>query len=226
MYKRHLTAQRKFRRADEFLMTNTVEGTQVKLQELQQVVRELSANGEEMDASTRLMRGEVGRQRGLRNVLWTRHMVPVARIARRVFGDPGMDQKFALPPKRADNEALLVAARGMLQAAEAHADVFVHQAGLPAEFTHQFRSAIDDLAAALNIRVEAQRRRKTSLEALQKLVKTGNAAVDVLDAIVSPRLDSKPDLLATWKSVKRPIEVGGNPGLTAVPDITPSVKAA
>ena len=190
------------------------------------MVSALTANGEELDASTRVWHGEVGRQRALRNALWNRHMRPTARIARRVFGIPGMDQKFALPPKRADNEALLAAARGMLQAAEAHADAFVQQAGLPAEFTVQFRSAIDKLAGVLGVRVEAQRRRKASLEALQKLVKQGTAAVEVLDAIVSPRLDSKPDLLATWKSVKRPIELGGNPGVTAVPDITPSVKAA
>lgn len=226
MYKRHLTAERKCRRVDDFLTANPVEGTQVKLQELQQVTHGMAMNGEEMDASTRVLRGEVGRQRSLRNALWNRHMIPTARIARKTLGAAGLDQKFTLPPKRADNQALLAAARGMLQATEAHAAVFVQQAGLPAEFTQQFRSAIDDLAGVLNVRVEAQRRRKGSLEALQKLVKTGNAIIEVLDAIVSPRLDSKPDLLATWKSVKRPIELGGSPGLSAVPDITPAVKAA
>ena len=53
MYKRDLSALRRFRRVHEFLTTNVVDGTQVKLQVLDQVVREMSQNGEEQDASTR-----------------------------------------------------------------------------------------------------------------------------------------------------------------------------
>jgi len=226
MYKRVLTALRRFRRVNEFLTANAVEGTQVKLQVLDEVVRELSANAEEQDASKRLTRGEVARQRALRDALWNRHMVPISRIAKRAFGIPGMDQKFTLLPKRADNDGLLAAARGMAQAAEAHAEVFVQQEGLPADFVVRFRSAIDDLSGMLGVRVEGQRRKKTSRETLQKLVKRGVATVDVLDAIVTPQLESKPELLATWKTVKRPVEPGGNLGGAVEPDITPSVKAA
>lgn len=226
MYKRVLTALRRFRRVNEFLTANPVDGTQVKLQLLDQVVRELSANAEEQDASKRLTRGEVARQRALREALWNRHMVPISRIARRAFGIPGMDQKFTLPPKRADNDGLLAAARGMAQAAEAHSEVFVQQEGLPADFVGRFRSAIDELAGALGVRVEGQRRKKTSRETLRKLVKQGVATVDVLDAIVTPGLESMPALLATWKTVKRPVEPGGSLGAGAEPDITPIVKAA
>lgn len=226
MYKKVMTALRRFRRVNEFLTKHVVDGTQVKLQVLDQVVRELSENAVEQDASKRLTHGEVGRQSALRNAVWNRHMVPISRIAKRAFGIPGMDQKFALPPKRADNDGLLTAARGMLQAAEAHADVFVQQEGLPADFVERFRSATDELANALGVRIEGQRRKKTSREALQKLVKRGVATVDVLDAIVTPQLESKPELLATWKTVKRPVEPGGNLGGAATPDITPVVKVA
>lgn len=226
MYKKYRSAQRRFIRVREFLVQHPVEGTQVKLQVLGDVVRDLAANGEEQDASTRLTRGETARQRSLRNALWNRHMVPLSRIAKRAFGIPGMDQKFTLPPKRADNEAILSAARGMLQAAEAHAEVFVQQEGLPADSFQAFRTAIDNLAAMLIVRVEGQRRKKTSGEAIEKLVKRGVATVDVLDAIVTPGLESRPELLAAWKSVKRPIEPGGSPGVAAMPDITPVVKVA
>lgn len=227
MTKKHRSALRRFRRVQEFLTTNRVEGTTVKLQVLQQVVREMSDSGEEQDASTRLTRGETARQRALRNALWDRHMVPISRIARRAFGFPGMDVKFALPPKRADNEAILDAARGMAQAAEQHAEVFVTQEGLPSEFVQQFRSAIDALAGVLGVRVEGQRRGTTSREASEKLVKRGIAAVDVLDAIVKPRLEAQPELLAAWKSVKRPIEPGGGPSAgSGDPHITPVVKVA
>jgi hypothetical protein len=227
MYKKHLNSQRRFYRVREFLTTNPIEGTQVKLQLLDQVVRELSVCGAEQDHSKRLTRGEVARQRAERNALWSNHMVPIARIARRAFAGniPGMDQKFTLPPKRADNEALLNAARGMAQAAEEHAAVFMEE-GVPPDFVVTFRAAIEALAAGLTVRVEGQRRRTTSREAIDKLVKRGNAAVDVLDAIVRPRLADRPELLVAWKSVKRPIEPGGSPGIGVELDITPVVKVA
>lgn len=224
--KKYRSAQRRFTRVTDFLTTNPIEGTEVKLQVLREVVQSLAVNSERQDASTRLTRGETARQRALRNALWNNHMVPVSQVAKEAFGIPGMDQKFALPPRRADNEAILAAARGMLQAAEAHAEIFVQQEGMPARLFQEFRSAIDALAEVLPVRVEGQLRKKTSQEAIQKLVKRGVSAVRVLDAIVKPSLESQPELLAAWKSVKRPIEPGGSPGVAAEPDITPAVKVA
>ena len=87
-------------------------------------------------------------------------------------------------------------------------------------------SAIDSLAGVLTVRAEGQRRRKTSGEAIAKLVKRGVATVDVLDAIVTPQLESKPELLATWRTVKRPVEPGGSPGVAAEPESTPLLKVA
>ncbi|MEX2177585.1 MAG: hypothetical protein WD801_02665 [Gemmatimonadaceae bacterium] len=227
MEKKARSALRRFRRVQEFLGTTEVAGTKVKRDELSEVVQEMSSSGEEQDASDRLARGETARQRALRGAVWNRHMVPISRIARRTLGVPGMDTKFFLPPKRADNEAILAAARGMAQAAEQHAQAFAQQ-GLPAEFLTDFRSAIDALAGALTVRVQGLRRRKTSREALAELVKRGVAAVDVLDAIVTPRLEDQPEVLAAWKSVKRPGEPGGGSGGGAVVevDITPVVKVA
>lgn len=224
MEKKQRSALRRFRRVQEFLTTNQVEGTSVKLQVLDQVVREMTSKGEEQDASDRLGRGVTARQAALREALRNRHMAPISRIARRVFDVPEVRAKFQLPKKRADNVAILNSARGMAQVAEQHAAVFT-QEGLPSEFLAQFRGAIDELAGTLLVRDQSQNRRKSSGEALSSLVKRGVAAIDVLDAIVKPRLESQPDLLATWDSVKRHIEVGGGSGGTVEPDITP-VKAA
>lgn len=225
MEKKQRSAVRRFRRVQEFLTTNPVEGTAVKLQVLDQVVQEMTSKGEEQDASDRLARGVTARQAALRDALRNRHMAPISRIARRVFEVPEIRAKFLLPRKRDDNVAVLNSARGMAQVAEQHAAVFT-QEGLPAEFVAQFRSAIGELAGTLITRDQSQNRRKGSREALAKLVKRGVAAIDVLDAIVKPRLESQPDLLATWDSVKRHIEVGGGSSGGAVePDITP-VKIA
>jgi hypothetical protein len=226
MQKRARVALRRFRRVQEFLTTNPVAGTTVKLQVLAEVIRTLSESGEEQDASTRFTLGETARQRALREALWNRHMVPIARIARRAFGSSDLDVKFRLPKKRADNEAVLAAAGGMAQAAAQHAEVFVQQEGLPADFVQQLRAAIDALAGVLSVRVEGQRRKTTSREAIPKLVKRGVAAVEVLDAIVKPRLEGTPELLAAWKSAKRPVEPGGGVGAAAPVDITPVVKVA
>ena len=223
MNKKQRSALRRFRRVQEFLTTNQIAGTQVKLQVLAAVIREMSESGEEQDISVRVTRGETARQRALRGALWDRHMVPISRIARRALGVPGMDVKFSLPPKRADNEAILDAARGMAQAAEAHAAMFVQQEGLPEEFVQQLRAAIDELAGTLGVRVESQRRRKTAGEAAAKLVQRGNASVDVLDAIVKPRLEGRSDLLAAWKSVKRPIEPGGSTSIGSGEDVSPTI---
>lgn len=225
MEKKQRSAQRRFGRVQEFLTTNPVDGTAVKLQVLDQVVQEMTSKGEEQDASDRLARGVTARQAALRDALRNRHMAPISRIARRVFEVPEIRAKFLLPRKRDDNVAVLNSARGMAQVAEQHAAVFT-QEGLPAEFLAQFRSAIDELAATLITRDQSQNRRKSSREALARLVKRGVAAIDVLDAIVTPRLESQPDLLATWDSVKRHIEPGGGASAGSVePDITP-VKVA
>ena len=137
-----------------------------------------------------------------------------------------MPERLSLPAKRHDNEQLLDSARGVLQAAEQHAAVFVTQEGLPADFLERFKSPIAELDAARSTRVESQNRKKTSRETLNKLRKAGIAAVDVLDAIVRARLESKPELLAAWNSVKRPIEVGGGGSAVAELPVTPVVKVA
>jgi hypothetical protein len=124
-----------------------------------------------------------------------------------------------------DNEAILAAARGMAQAAVQHAEVCVQQEGLPQDFVQQFRAAIDALAGALNVRVEGQRRRTTSRETMAELVKRGIAAVEVLDAIVKPRLESQPELLATWQSAKRSVEPGGGASVADV-DLPPVLNVA
>lgn len=225
MDKQKRSALRRFRRVHEFLTSNTVEGTSTKLQVLDEVLADMAGMGEEKDVSDRVTRAETARQRALRDRLWTRHMVPISRIARRVFGVPGMDVKLKLPARRgADNEKILNAARGMAQVAEQHAASF-QQEGLPAEFVTQFRAAIDELAGALTARVQGQNRQKTSREALVTLVRRGVAAIDVLDAIVKPRLESQPDLLAAWNSVKRPIEPGGGASVAEM-DVQPIVKVA
>lgn len=225
MDKKQRSALGRFRRVQEFLTTNRVEGTQVKLQVLEQVIREMTTKGEEKDASDRATRGATARQRVLRDALWNHHMVPISQIARRAFSVPEVRVKFDLPLKRADNEAILASASGIAQTAEVHAAVFT-QEGLSPEFVAQMRAAIAELSEAVGAKVISKRRRKTSRENLDALVKRGVGAVVVLDAIVKPKLESQPDLLAAWLSVRRPFDTASGGRAVVEPDITPAVKVA
>ena len=142
-----------------------------------------------------------------------------------------MNTAFKMPKERADNEALLDAARGMAQAAAKNADVFIEH-GLAKDFLDQFRAATSALADALGARVESQRRRTIANKAVVELVKQGNTAVKMLDAVVTPRLASDPDLLSAWRSVKKFRESGGSAGssvpatpTTSAPIIAPAAPA-
>jgi len=235
MNKTQRAALRRFRRVQDFLSEHPPAGTAEVLgkqaQVLDEVIEQLSVMGEEQDANTRQGRAETLRQRALREELRTRHMLPISQIARLVYGVPGVDRALVMPKRRADNDALLDAARGMAQAAGKQYTVFVEH-GLPVDFLEQLRNATSAIADALGARVESQRRSIVARQTIRQLTKRGNNAVAMLDAIVAPRLSPEPDLLAAWKTVKRPIEVGGSGAATseevAAPDqpTTPVVKAA
>jgi len=224
MHKRQRNALRRFRRVQEFLAANEVPETAAQVQQLSEVISQLAEEGAEQDLSVRQSRGEVARQRALRKALWVHHLVPISRIARRMFGVPGMDVKFRLPPRRADNEQLIDAATGMAQAAESHVAAFVQQ-GLAPDFVQQLRAATAAVADAVGSRVQAWQRRSRAGETVTALVRRGRASVDMLDAIVSSRLEPKPELLAAWKTAKRLTDVGGG-GAPAVALADPEVKAA
>jgi hypothetical protein len=216
MHKKQRNALRRFRRVQEFLAANEVPDTAAQVQQLSEVIRQLAENGAVQDVSVRQSRGEVARQRSLRRALWVHHLAPVSRIARRMFGVPGMDVKFRLPPRRADNEQLIDAATGMAETAEAHVAAFVQQ-GLSPEFVQQLRAATAEVAAAVGTRVQARQRRTRADETVSALIGHSNARVDMLDAIVSSRLESKPELLAAWKAAKRHLDAGGGGAPPAEP---------
>jgi hypothetical protein len=226
MNKTQRAALRRFRRVQEFLTTNPAVGSAGELGKqahaLDEVIQKLAQDGEELDANVRLARAETTRQRALRATLRDKHMLPISRIAKLVYGIPGMDRAFYMPRNRADNDALVAGARGMAQAAAKHPDVFVEH-GLAATFLDDLRAATSALADALGDRVENQRRRTVAAQAITQHVKRGVTAIRMLDAIVTPRLAADPELLAGWRTVKRPIEPGG---MTAAAPTTPVAEAA
>lgn len=223
MNKKQLNTMRRLRSVQEFLTTNQVAGTAAQLAVLSDILRQLGEMGVEQDESDRQTRGEVRRQRALRQALRARHLKPIWRFARRILGTPGLEVKFAMPEDGADNEAFIQAATAMAQAAEEHAPVFIEQ-GLPKDFVQQLRRATADLQAAVATRVQVRQRREKAGEVVAALVDRGAASVDMLDAIVSSRVDT-PELLAAWKTAKRFKQLGGGVAALAAPE-APALKVA
>jgi hypothetical protein len=148
-------------------------------------------------------------------------MAPIARIARDVFGVPGMDKDLRMPKKSADNEALITAAGAMAEAAERESKVFVEH-GLPADFVSQLKSATPALDQAIGARVASARRLTIATASTKELVKRGRHAVRLLDAILRPRLAKDPELLQGWDNVRRIKEVPGGGGVAV--ENEPSVQ--
>lgn len=218
---------RRFRRVQEFLTNNPVPGTAAQLDALSKVILQLPDTGAEQEFARRQTRGETARQRELRRALWLHHLRPIVRIASRTLGtpmSPELKATFTLPRQSTDNDALIQAASAMAKVAEINAAMFIRQ-GLPADFVPQLRRATAALSDALGARVETVRRRNVAAESVAELVKRGRASLEMLDAIVSSRLESRPELLAAWKTAKRLAEAG-EPGTGPSTEAPAEVKAA
>ena len=229
MNKQQRAALRRFRRVQDFLTLHPAIGSADELgkqsQVLTEVLQKLSTFDAEADASVRLTRAETQRQAALRAELRDIHMSPISRIARLVYDVPTMERAFFMPKQRADNDALLAAARGMVQAAGKQPDVFIEH-GLSKDFVEELRTAIGALADALGARVESQRRRTVATKTVTQLLKVGNTSVQMLDVVVSRRLRQDPELLASWRAVKRLTDAGGVSGGVTPETPTPDIKAA
>ncbi len=229
MDKKQRSAQRQFRRVRDFLAANPVVGTAGELgkqsQVLDEVIEQLAHSGEEQDANVRQSLLETRRQKALRDTLREKHMAPISRIARNVYGVPGMENALFMPKLRADSEALVDAARGMAQAAARDPRIFTDH-GLAASFLDNLRSATDAIANAIPNRVDHRRRKTIATKTVAELVKRGRNAVRLLDAIVAPRLAGDPELLASWNTLKRPMEVTGPQAEPAPDTAAPVVKVA
>jgi hypothetical protein len=212
MNKDQRAALRRFRRVQDFLTQHpqlaSVTDLGKQTQVLDDVLVRLGVMGQEQDANRRIERAETVRQRALRATLRNNHMFRICKVARLLRGTTGMDRALVMPIPRADNDALLDAARGMAQAATKQAATFVAQ-GLPEDFIEQLRTATSALAGALGDRVESHRRGIVARQSIDQQVQRGTKSVQMLDALVTPLLEGDADLLAAWKTVKRPIEPGG-----------------
>ena len=218
------SALQSYRRVREFLNAHQPAdmpaGFAAPVAELDVVLTELTRSAQQQNTSIRAGLSEVRRQRALRDELWSNHMLPLSRLAREIFGVPGVDAALRLPKRSADNDRVLAAAHGMANAAEKERDTFVRH-GLPETFVTALRAAATALEQALGARVESRRERVKATAAVAEQVKRGKRAVRMINALIAPKLAMAPELLAAWKDAKRwkSIRAGG----ATLPPVDPDI---
>jgi len=218
------SALQSYRRVRDFLNAHQPAdmpaGFAAPVAELDAVLAELSRWAQQQNTSIRAGLSEVRRQRALRDDLWTNHMLPLSRLAREIFGVPGVDAALRLPKRSADNDRVLATAHGMANAAEKERDTFIRQ-GMPDTFVAALRAAASALEQALGARVESRRERVKATTAVADQVKRGKRAVRMINALIAPKLAGAPELLAAWKDARRwsTVRAGG----TAVPPAQPEI---
>ena len=203
-----------FRRVEEFLAAHNFEDGAANLgkqaAELKDVVEQLSRQSLDQEAGFRLTKAQTKHTRELRARLWELHMLPIARVAREVFGIAGMDRALRLPHMSSPNERVVSAAGAMAEAAERQQSAFVEH-GLPPDFVTSLRSAAAEFATVMGTRDGNQRRRVEATATVKVLVKRGRRALRLLNAILRPRLAHDPSLLSAWDNVRAVKEARGQP---------------
>jgi hypothetical protein len=164
--------------------------------------------------------GKVNSQRGtvaqhtLRTALRTRHMLPIARIARTQLQTVPDYRKLKLPNIRINSEKLVADARAMGQAAHEHDTVFVTM-GLPTDFVDQLNAAASALHTALISRSAQHGRHVGATKGLKSATTRARQQIAVIDAMLMPMIDTNPALVAEWKSAKAIRRTRAKPAVAA-----------
>jgi hypothetical protein len=159
-------------------------------------------------------------QHTLRVALRTRHMLPIARVARTQLQTIPDYSKLKLPNIRINSEKLVADARAMGEVAQEHEAVFVSM-GLAPDFVAQLNAAATELHAKLVNRSAQTGRRAGATKGLGSVSTRARAAIGVIDALVTPLIDNDPALLGEWKSAKKIRRVKAKTSAVVPPPVVP-----
>ena len=200
---------RKFRRVREFVKSTAapLAGTRLNpsTARLDGVLHTLEGCATEQDLATRLSRAHTKRQASLAETLRSGHMLPITAIATAMEGHgapDGLSRAVRCPHKRTSTEKLIIAAKGMANAAAPHAEWFAG-IGLRENFLVELRRAIRELEEVAKERDEIMRRKTESSAAIQNNLRAGKRLVRQFSAVLRPLLREQHDLEASWRSITR-----------------------
>ena len=147
----------------------------------------------------------VGRQA---NLLRERHMIPLARRGRLLFGgEPRLERALRVPHKRAPVGDVLTAARQMITAITPHKRLFV-AAGASNTFLADFRSAVTRLATSVKVEARFKSVVPGARAELRRLLALARAEVRVATSLVPVWIETldigeQAGLAAAWRAAHR-----------------------
>lgn len=166
------------------------------------IVGRLEVLSVEQGASDSGCRAATETKRSLASQLRLEYLRPIARIAVKLFiDDPELRKSFLSKPPR-DDEGLMQAAGTYLERATPFKDRFAEK-GLAPDFLERLKKAIDTFREVRVQRGLEQARRASASIALVEEMARGREQVRLVDAMLAPRLASRPEHLAEWRSIAR-----------------------
>jgi hypothetical protein len=170
---------------------------------LRRVVEKIEAGAVEHDFVTRQSRGKTREHAALLEHLRNTHMLPVSQLAGAAEDAPtGLSRGLKSPHKRTATRKILAAAHGMANIAAQHAEWFV-DTGLSRDFVGRFRAAVGDVERVTRERDSLLRRQIQANASIQTELQKGKRLVSGLDILLQVDLKDTPELLATWRKIKR-----------------------
>ena len=216
MQARQKQAIEAYQRVQDFLTANPPPesaGLTVQKKILDDVVAKLTDHSNEQVAWRRLTRGETQRQQSLRTILRERHLAPIAQIARATLADaPGIEKALKMPKSNLSTMKLAAEGAGIRTAIAKYESAFV-ESGRPADFLTQLDQVIAALRESVVTRARGFGRTAGAREGIDKELRRGRKAVELIDTIVKTAFVSDSDVLLKWRMAKRvQASPGGNGG--------------
>ena len=202
------------RRAQQFLDDNQaalVGITPLARQALDESVARLTSFAIDQKAGRTSSKGATEKQRALRALLRSKHMKPIALVARAKLRAVPEFNALRMPPFAITAARLIAAAEDMAEQGAKYESVFI-ECGLKPDFAKSLVAAADAVKASVDERNKNRGRQVGGTAGLESEQKQGRAALRLLDACIVPILDQNDPLLAEWRSVRH---IPHKPGVTA-----------
>ena len=168
---------------------------------LDAILDELSSLVAEQAAATSGARGATRHLHALRRHLIEDHLAKIVRIARAELRDATALANFRLPRRNTPVALLAVAARGIGQAAEPHAEIFI-AAGLPENFLDQLNEAADALINTHTARGLLRAHLASTTVTIRKRLADGRRVTEVLDSFVRSATRGDDTLRVSWVAAR------------------------
>lgn len=168
---------------------------------LDAIVDDVSALVAEQAAAKSGARAATQHLHALRRHLVEDHLGKIVRIARAELREATTLENFRLPRRNAPVELLVAAARGIAQAAEPYAEIFI-TAGLPENFIDQLNEAADALGNTRTARAQIRAHLAGTTVTIRKRLADGRRVTEVLDSFVRSATRDDDTLRVGWVAAR------------------------